>query len=65
MLLEFLGNCNVISAGIVMLGEHGETFVEQSASRATLVSKILTVCGDFFARLLVIPYRRGAKFEEM
>ena len=36
----------------IMLGAHGETFAEQSASRATLLSKVLTVCGDFFVRFL-------------
>ena len=36
----------------LMLGAHGKTFAEQSASRATLLSKVLTVCGDFFVRFL-------------
>ena len=35
-----------------MLGAQGETFAEQSASRATFLSKVLTVCGDFFVRFL-------------
>ena len=36
----------------IMLGAYGETFAEQSVSRATLLSKVLTVCGDFFVRCL-------------
>ena len=32
-----------------MQGSHGETFAGQSASRANLLSKVLTVCGDYFA----------------
>ena len=37
---------------LLMLGAHDETFAEQSASRATLLSKVLTVCGDFFVTFL-------------
>ena len=35
-----------------MLGVHGETFAEQCASCATLLSKVLTVLADFFVAFL-------------
>ena len=35
-----------------MVGAHGGTFAEQSASRATLLSKVFTLCGDFFVTFL-------------
>ena len=37
---------------LLLLGAHGETFAEQSASRATLFCKVLAVCDDFLVTFL-------------